>query len=67
MNTLYAEDPRYASLEVEIIDEQQRPDISDKYDYYLVPTYYIGNEKMHEGVASLDKVRAVFDSALAED
>ena len=66
MNTLFSEDPRYSSLEIEYIDENERPDISEKYDYYYVPTFYVGDEKLHEGAASLDKVRRVFDAALAE-
>ena len=65
-NTLIAEDPKYSSLEIDIIDEQERPDISEKYDYYLVPTYYIGEQKLHEGAATLDKIRGVFDAALAD-
>jgi len=65
-NTLFDENPRYSSLEIDIIDEQERPDISEKYDYYYVPTYYVGDEKLHEGAATLDKVRHVFDAALAE-
>ena len=66
MNTLFAEDPKYQALEIENIDEQERPDISEKYDYYLVPTFYIGEKKMHEGAATLDKVRGVFDAALVD-
>jgi len=65
MDTLFAEDPRYASLEIENIDEQERPDLSNQYEYYLVPAFFIGSEKMHEGVTTLDKVRRVFDIALA--
>ena len=64
MDTLFAENPDYASLEVQIIDEQEHPDISDQHDYYYVPTYYVGGEKLHEGAASLEKVRRVFDTAI---
>jgi len=66
INTLLSGDTRYSSLEIEYIDEDERPDISEKYDYYYVPTFYVGDEKMHEGAASLDKVRRVFDAALEE-
>ena len=62
---LRAEDPRYAALEVEMIDERKHPEIADKYDYYYVPTYYVGDQKLHEGAAGKDDVRAVFDAALA--
>jgi len=64
MEELYKENAQYKSLTIDIIDEIARPDIAGKYDYYYVPTYYIGEEKMHEGVASLEKIRRVFDAAL---
>jgi len=64
MDALYAENAEYASLEVEIIDELVHPGIAKKYDYYYVPAYYVGNKKLHEGAASMRKIRRVFDAAL---
>jgi len=64
MDELFSENAAYKSLEIEMIDERVNPDIADKYDYYYVPTYYVGDAKLHEGVASLEKVRSVFDSAM---
>jgi len=64
MDELYAKNPEYLSLELEIIDESKRPDIAGKYDYYYVPTYYLGDEKLHEGVASPEKIKRVFDAAM---
>ena len=64
MDSLFAEDPKYKALEIEKIDELVHPDIAKKYGYYYVPTYYIGDKKMHEGAASLKDVRRVFDAAL---
>ena len=66
MEKLAAEDPRYAALDIEIIDERERPDIADAYDYYYVPTYYVGGKKLHEGAATIEAVRRVFDAALEE-
>ena|GEM_PF-43609 len=67
MDALYEENPAYQALEIEIIDEMRHPIIANKYDYYYVPTYYVGNEKLHEGAASPDIIRRVFDAALAAD
>ena len=64
MDTLFAENIRYKETEIEIIDESLRPDIANQYDYYYVPTYYVGGEKLHEGAASQAIVRHVFDAAL---
>jgi len=67
MNELFAENPEYQSLEIEVVDESKHRDFAAKYDYYLVPTYYVGSIKMHEGVPSLYIVRQVFDEALRDD
>ena len=64
MEELFEQDAEYKSLEVEIIDEELHADRANRYDYYYVPTYYIDEVKVHEGVASLELVKSVFDSAL---
>ena len=63
MDKLYSENGEYKSIEIEMIDERVHPDIAEKYDYYYVPTYYVDGEKLHEGTASLENVRRVFDAA----
>ena len=65
MDILFAENPEYLSLDIEKIDEVEYPDIANKYDYYFVPTFYVGDEKLHEGAATIKKIRRVFDAALA--
>ena len=64
MDELYEMDPAYKNLDIEIIDENIHPEISDRYDYTYVPTYYVGGEKLHDGVASLEKIKRVFDAAM---
>jgi len=64
MDELYAENEKYKALMIDMIDEDVHPDLSDQYDYYYVPTYFVGDEKKHEGAASLEKIRRVFDAAL---
>ena len=64
MEELYAESPKYLALEIDIIDELEHPEISDKYNYYYVPSYYIGDEKLHEGAATPVIVKRVFDAAM---
>ena len=64
MDELYAQDEAYKTIELEMIDERINPEIADKYDYYYVPTYYVGDKKLHEGAASLESIRRVFDAAL---
>jgi len=64
MEALFKESPEYLALKIEKIDETIYPDIAKKYDYYYVPTFYVGDEKMHEGAASMKKIKRVFDAAL---
>lgn len=66
MTKLQEEDPRYAALRIEMIDEKKQPEIADQYDYYYVPTYFVDGQKVHEGHAELDDVKKVFDLALAD-
>ncbi|MDO4566675.1 MAG: thioredoxin family protein [Oscillospiraceae bacterium] len=58
--------PEYASVEIEVVDEGEQPARADKYDYYKVPCYFVGEEKISEGVPSLRGVEAVFKAALSD-
>jgi glutaredoxin len=64
MDELFSENAGYSALEIEKIDELEHPDIAEQYDYYYVPTFYAGGKKLHEGAASPDKIRRVFDAAM---
>ena len=64
MDALFAENADYLSLEIEKIDENVHPEIANKYDYYYVPAFYIGDSKQHEGAVNPDIVRRVLDTAL---
>lgn len=64
MDALKKEDPKYSDINIKIIDEELEPEISKNYDYYYVPTYYVNNVKVHEGVPTKDIVKAVFEEAL---
>ena len=64
MDELIAGNEAYSGIEIEKIDELVYPDIADEYDYYYVPTYYVDGEKLHEGVASPEKLKRVLDAAV---
>lgn len=63
---LIAENPAYAGLELELVDEKREAARAEQFDYYYVPTYYVGDDKLHEGAADKEKIRAVFEAALAD-
>lgn len=63
MDEVKAEHPEYKALDITMIDEREEPELANRYDYYYVPTYYVGDEKVHEGAASKEIVEHVFAQA----
>lgn len=57
------ENPKYKEIKVEIIDEEKTPEIAQQYDYYYVPTYFVGKRKAFEGGTTKEIVRKVFEEA----
>ncbi|MBP1745270.1 MAG: glutaredoxin [Firmicutes bacterium] len=64
MDELMKENTGYSKIEMKIIDEEKDPVAARKYDYYYVPTFYVDDEKIHEGVPTREIVRTVFEKAL---
>lgn len=60
---LYRENPEYSKVSLRVIDERAQKELADRYDYYYVPTFYVGGQKLHEGVPDMEKVRQVFEAA----
>ncbi len=71
MEELKKENPAYEKLDIDWVEENEQPEISEKYDYFHVPAYFIGQEKLFEcspmqGYAEIrENVKRVFDAALA--
>ncbi len=63
MDQLLESHPEFKDIQMEIIDEVQHPDIANDYDYWFVPTYYVGDHKVHEGAASKKIIKKVFEQA----
>lgn len=62
----------YAAVPVEWIDESEEYELAESYDYYYVPSAYLGREKLFEArpleryAACREKLRAALDRALAQ-
>ncbi len=65
MEELFAEHPEYREVDLTIVDEWQQPDVANAYDYWYVPTYYVGDKKVHEGAATRQAVEKVFAEGYA--
>ena len=63
---LTAENPKYETIPLEIIDEEKEVNKVNElnFDYYYVPTFFLEDEKLHEGVPSKEIVKSVLDKAL---
>ena len=62
---LQEENPAYKQIPIERIEESQHPEIAEKWDYYYVPTFFMGKEKLMEGHMEKADVKQVLDRALA--
>ncbi len=71
LRELQEEVPAYRTLEIQMIDETAFPEVADRYDYYRVPTMYVGDEKVYEAHPGegyeecRTMVRKALDAALA--
>jgi glutaredoxin len=64
LEELRQEDPRYQAIEIHLIDERKERALANSYDYYLVPTFYLGQTKLFEGIMTKADVKNVLDKAL---
>lgn len=61
---LKSEYPEYSIIPTTLIEETLQPDYADKFDYYYVPTFYINEEKVHEGGINKKEVKDILDSII---
>ncbi len=53
-----------ADLEIELIEESEQSEVANRYDYYYVPTFYVDEQKVHEGGIFAEEVEQILLSAL---
>ncbi len=72
LEELYKENPAYREIPITKIEESRNPEIADQYDYYAVPTFFDGKNKLFEAHLFMsyeeirDEVKRVLDYALGE-
>ena len=42
---LFQAHPEWRDIPLQMIDEAEEPELANSYDYYYVPTYYVGGER----------------------
>ena len=55
--------PEWRDIPLRIVDESQERAFADAHDYYYVPTWYVGGEKVFEGHAEPEDVERVWRMA----
>lgn len=63
MEEIFFEHPEYRDIPLRKIDENAEADYANTFDYYYVPTFFVGDVKVHEGIPSKDDIRKVFEEA----
>ncbi|MFI3278225.1 MAG: glutaredoxin domain-containing protein [Rikenellaceae bacterium] len=53
-----------SAVEIEVVDELTEVARADSYDYYYVPTFFLGDKKLHEGGIYADEVEALLRSVV---
>jgi thiol-disulfide isomerase/thioredoxin len=64
IDEIRGENEAYKNVEIVMIDEDKDRKYADQFDYYRVPTFYVDGVKVHEGAASLENIRKVFEQAV---
>ena len=64
MDELKAKHPEYKNVAIDIIEESKEPEKIAGYDYWFVPTFFVGDQKILEGIPTIDHVEKVFQEAL---
>ena len=65
LDELKQEHPEYRKVEIEVIEEQKEPEKTEGYDYWYVPTFFVDDRKMMEGVPTRELVERVLREALS--
>ena len=66
IDALKEENDLYRTIEPQLVEETLEVDYAAMFDYFLVPTFYIDNCKVHEGVVSKEDVRKILEATLEE-
>ena len=62
---------QYAGVQIEWVNENQHPEISERYNYYYVPTMFVDDVKIYEAKRGesydecKENVKRVFEEALS--
>lgn len=56
--------PEYLAIDIETIEENDESQKTEGYDYWYVPTYFVDDIKILEGVPTLESIELVLKNAI---
>ncbi len=66
IDELKEENDLYRLIEPRLVEETLEVDYAAMFDYFLVPTFYIDEKKVHEGAVSKQQVKEILDATLED-
>ena len=68
LDELLQEHPDFRETPITWIEESEQPILADSYDYWRVPSIFMGNEKLFEAnpADTYESLKAAFSKALAK-
>ncbi len=66
INEKLLKEDRFKDITIELVDERKEAALADSFDYYNVPCYYLGREKLHEGAADEADICSALERALGK-
>jgi len=60
---LKSNNPEYSKVKIDLIEESKNIQAASAVDYYYVPAFFVDGAKLHEGVPSMEIIRAVLEKA----
>ena len=64
VEVLKQKNPEYKDVEIEIIDEDNRPDEYKGLTHELVPAYYVDGREVFNGVPNFDLIKEVLEKSI---
>lgn len=56
--------PQFQNVQIEAIEENEKEEKTKGYDYWYVPTYFVDDVKMHEGIPDEEALLKVLKASL---
>ena len=63
IDEITAADATLAAVVMNRIEESQNRELADSYDYFYVPCFFLGDQKLFEGDPSAEDIKTVLQTA----